>query len=313
MSKQKVIITGASGLIGSYLIKYLSGLGYDCIAFTTHPPKKEPSTYHSCPWHPEEILTDSTHNLPQLITQIQNARAIINLAGASIAKGRLGSRHKKKVLNSRIQSTSALVKLCQLAETVPQTWIQASAIGYYGDTHGRITDESGDKGSGFLSDVCNAWEACLSPLNEIGNTHIAIARLGLVLSDDAPAWRQLIFPIKWGLGGPLGSGNQWWSWIHLQDIARAFVYFIKNNTQGVYNLTAPYPLQQKDMVKQIGNTLKRPTFFKTPELLLKIALGNAAKELVLCDNRVCPKGLIDDGFQFTYPKFEDALSELLDT
>lgn len=306
-----VLIAGASGVIGQHLIQFFKKQSWTIITFSHH--KKHPNIpgVKILYWNPKSILS-SSHN-QELISAMTSANCVINLAGSAISNGRLGRKHRDKILQTRLDASNALVKLFQSANQKPSLWIQASATGYYGDTKNTEIDESGTLGKRFLSSVCHHWENCLKPIEtNAENTRIIIARIGLVFADDAPAWQRLYLPIKWGFGGRLGKGTQWWSWIHIDDLVRAFYHFIESKTSGIYNLTTPHPTQQTHLVEQIAKHIKRPTFFPSPAFILKLTLGKLAEELILNSAKILPKRLLEERFTYKYPTIEKMIPKLLD-
>ncbi|RAP34683.1 TIGR01777 family protein [Candidatus Marinamargulisbacteria bacterium SCGC AG-439-L15] len=311
MSKT-IVITGASGVIGQSLIRLFKEKNDKVITFTHQQSNASNNDTTSLFWDPKSILS-SNHN-QELVSALNSADCIINLAGSSVADGRMGTKHRQKILNSRLESTLALVKLFEETPNKPPVWIQASATGYYGDLENTEVDESGPKGNRLLSEVCEKWENAISTIKDSHSetTRLVIARIGLVLSKDAPAWQRLFLPIKWGLGGRLGSGSQWWSWIHIDDLVNAFYHFITQKSTGIYNLTTPHPIKQSQLVEKIAKHINRPTIFPTPELLLKLTLGKAANELVLNSAKILPQSLITEKFNYIYPTLDKALTELLE-
>ena len=310
---QHVLITGATGLIGQQFTQFLLEKGISFSVFS-HGHQMVPGAVNTLSWDPDFILQSLNSHLSPYIHCLNQCDVIVNLAGAPIASGRLGSDHRDRVLTSRVQSVKALLKLMEASDSPPQLWIQASAIGFYGDTGHQIIDESSNKGRSFLSDVCEAWESALYDGLRALQTppRVIVARIGMVLSSDSQAWKKIILPIKLGLGGRLGTGDQWWSWIHLEDVIRLFYQFmVQSDMSGTYNLTSPYPVQQRVLTQLVSKRCNRLAIIPTPSWILKLALGDVATELVLPSHRVLPDRLLQMNYSFKYATVERVLDALL--
>ena len=249
--------------------------------------------------------------LEHLASVLSGAHAVINLAGASISKNRLSDEQKRKVLQSRVDSTKALVAAFERATEPPPIWFQASAVGYYGDRGDAVlTEESGPQESFFLSRVTQAWEDAAKAVE--AETRLVTGRFGLVLAKDAPAWQQFLLPIKLFVGGPLGDGRQWYAWIDVDDLARGILFLIENSeAQGVYNFTAPNPVRQTDFTRRAAAKLGRPAFVPAPAFALELLLGDLATALLLPSARALPTRLEAAGFTFERPTLEAELTKLL--
>lgn len=307
---KKLVIAGASGLIGQYLKALCIGK-YDITVLTRQAATTRADGIRQVQWQPEAAKNNDSAALERLSKELEQATAVINLAGASIADGRLDKRHKARVLSSRVDSTTTLVTALERCKNPPATFFQASAVGYYGDRAAETLDELASAQAGnFLSEVCEAWEAAAQPATS--KTRLVVGRIGVVLAKDAPAWQKLLLPIKLFVGGPLGSGQQWFAWIHAHDLARAILYLLENSeATGVYNLVAPEPVQQQQLTQRAANKLGRPAFVPAPAFALRLALGEVADALLLSSSRAVPARLQESGFSFTYPTLEAALEELL--
>ena len=309
-----VLIAGGSGLIGQSLIPGLLREGH-----TVHLLSRNASSYKSkfpnvklSHWEPEKIILDKETREP-LKELIEKTNVMINLAGSSISEGRLDPVHAQRVRESRLLATNALLQVYHQANKKPQVWLQASAIGYYGDRGDEEIVETSACGKSILSKICLKWEETLLKSTLIKKTRVSVLRIGMVLSQEAKAWRKILLPIKLGVGGPLGSGAQWYSWIHIDDLVEAVLFLSASSSReasGVFNLTAPEPIRQMDMARLIGKKVRRPVFIPTPAFALRILLGNLADELVLSSCRIIPQNLLGLDFRFRYPDFSSALNKL---
>ncbi|MGI9529790.1 MAG: TIGR01777 family oxidoreductase [Acidimicrobiia bacterium] len=302
MSPKRVVITGGSGLIGSALADALRRRGDDVVALTRGGGTKS--------WNPETGDLD--------LSLIEGADAVVNLSGASIGPNsilnapamRWTSARKKQILNSRVQSTSVLATAIAATDAKPGVFISGSAIGFYGDTGDTAVDESASGGDGFLASVVEDWEAAALPASEAG-VRTVLARTGIVLARDGGALAPLLPLYKAGLGGPIGSGEQWWSWITLRDEVRAIEFLIDGDLEGPVNLTAPGPVTQRAFATELGSALKRPTVVPAPAFALDLVLGKGLAEAIGYGSvRVLPTRLEEAGFAFTSPSVDIALAEV---
>ena len=301
----KILISGGSGLIGQALIDHAHPDNIQFYCLTRQNPVPEPTAkVQYIHWDPQldGIVSES------LIQAMESCDLVINLAGESIGNGRLGARHLNRVLNSRIAATKTLVKAYQRAKQKPNTWIQASATGYYGNTTDPV-DETNRPQHSLLSKVCQAWELETKSLNI---ERLITLRIGMVLSPEADAWKRLIIPIKLGISGPLGSGNQVWSWIHIDDLVLATYHLIYSQCAGIFNMVSPNPLPQKQFNRQIAKHFSRPSLIPTPAWILKIVLGNLANELLLNSSNIKPNALLSTDYSFKYPDLNSVLNHLSD-
>lgn len=298
---RKVLITGATGLIGSKLAKRLYDLGFKVYSVSRDVKKSEKK--FKIPIKHISYDEDKFKNI------IDNNTIIINLAGASIAGNKWTEEYKKEIYDSRILTTRKLVDILNNYELKPELFINASAIGIYGNTFDKIIDENTPVGEGFLAQVTFDWENELTKLKN--NIRKVYARIGIVLDLEGGALAKMLLPYKLFIGGPLGTGKQWMSWIHIDDLIELFVFIIQNNNiNGAINLTAPYPVTMIEFSKTIGKILRRPSFFQVPEFILKIILGESSA-MILNSNRVIPKKAIENGYNFEYDNLEKALTNLL--
>lgn len=282
----RVGITGASGLIGSALASSLNRDGHHVVRFV----RRDTNAPDQIPWQPGSALD------PALLHGLD---AVVHLAGAGVGDKRWTDSYKKQILSSRVDGTSTIATAMARATEGPRVLVSGSAIGYYGDTGDRITDESGPKGQGFLADVVEQWEAAAAPASAAG-LRVALARTGLVVSGDGGAWQKL-FPIfKAGVGGKLGSGRQYWSAISLNDEVRAMRHLIEHDVHGPVNLVGPTPVTNSEVTKVMGEVLKRPTLLPVPGFALKVALGEFAED-TLASQRIVPGVLTQSGFNWEQP------------
>lgn len=305
----RVIISGGTGLIGSALSKNLAADGHEVIVLSRNPAKYSfPAGIRGETW--DGKTADGWGYLAD------GADAIVNLAGEPIAgPGLLPSRwtqeRKQRIRQSRIDAGTAVSQAITAAATKPQVLIQSSGIDYYGDVPSdQIITEDAPNGTGFLADVTVDWENSTAAVEAMSVRRVII-RTGIVLSLESGALPITVLPFKLFAGGPLGSGQQWWPWIHLDDEVRAIRFLLERETAvGPYNLCTPNPLKNKDFAKTIGRIMNRPAFMPAPPFAIKLALGEIAA-IVLDGRRAMPQKLQKDGFEFNYPKADAALMDLL--
>jgi len=295
-----VFITGGTGFIGKFLIYRL--IKEDAhITVATRQKFKHSSHIEYINWYD---LTDDE----KLIT-VSKSDVIINLAGENIAAHRWTDKQKAKIIRSRTNVTSSLVEIInKLPQNEKRVFISASAVGYYGDKKNELINEYSPIGSGFLSEVCELWE---KEALKARNCRLVTPRIGVVLHPSGGVLQKMLPLYKFYLGGILGSGKYYVPWVHIGDLVNMFIFVAKNNScEGVYNFVAPNPCTMKELAKAIGSILHKPVFFKVPEFLLKIILGEAATMLTN-SQRVFPRRLIDTNFKFEFERLEVALADLL--
>ncbi|PKP52860.1 MAG: TIGR01777 family protein [Bacteroidetes bacterium HGW-Bacteroidetes-1] len=300
----KIIIAGATGLIGEALVKRLIGK-HELVIFTRDVPKASKQFFgagiHFADWH-----QPPSH----LAALVDGSQALINLAGTGIGDKRWTSDRKRAILGSRVQTVEALIKLMSAAEQMLQVVIQASAVGYYGFDAEKTFTESDDQGEGFLAEVSGKWESAAKGFQSIAE-RVVLIRSGIVLSDHGGALPKIALPFKFFAGGKTGNGKQWVSWIDLEDEINAILFLLENkDCQGPFNLVAPNPVRQENMAKAIGKALKRPSWMPVPDFILKLILGEMADEMLLRGTRALPLKLISKGFTFTFPAIEQSLDEI---
>ena len=299
----RVLITGVTGFIGSRLAETLTQAGHEVWGLSRNPDtarQKVPQLTEAFAWNP--VAQQPPRGA------LADVDAVVHLAGEIVA-GRWTAKKKQRIEDSRVIGTRNLVKSFE-ATSRPKVLVSSSAIGYYGDRGDTELDEGSRSRHDFLSDVCQAWEKEANRAEE-PSTRVVIVRTGIVLGPGGGALKAMLPPFKMGVGGPMGSGKQWWSWIHRDDLVGIMQFAIENpDTHGVYNGTAPNSVRQKEFAKVLGKVLRRPAFMPTPGIALKLLLGGFSTEL-LSSKRVLPQRLLEQGFEFRYPELEDALREAL--
>lgn len=290
----KIAITGASGLIGTALVPVLRGAGHEVVRFVRHPASAV-----------DERRWDGVHLEPEAVADLG---AVVHLAGAGVGDKRWTTSYKQEVLDSRVRGTGAVARAVAAAGT--PVLLSASAVGWYGDTGATLTDETGLRGQGFLADVCQAWEEATAPAD--ATARVAHLRTGIVLTSKGGALGKQLPLFKLGGGAPLGSGEQWLSWISLQDEVAAIVHLLTAEVSGPVNLVSPAPVTNKEFTKALGKAVHRPTLpVSIPGFALKLALGEFAEVGVLTGQRLAPAVLEHSGFTFSHPDLASALGAAL--
>ena len=296
----RVLISGGTGMVGSALT---AALRADGVIVNHLVRKKEPTSPGEVAWTPTSAIVD--------IAAMEGYDAVVHLSGASVARGRWTKSRKQILRNSRVDTTRVLVDALARLQKKPSVFICASAIGYYGSRGDEILTETSGNGSDFLGMVCRAWEAEAARASSNG-IRTVIARFGIILSSQVGALPAMIAPFKLGLGGRLGSGRQWLSWITLQDVIAIIRCAIDVPAwSGPYNLVAPGPIQNADFTRVLASVLHRPAFFAAPAIALRIAFGEMAGSLFLASQRVEPVKLQSAGYRFQQQNLETALAEIL--
>lgn len=310
----RAIITGGSGLIGRALTRELLQNGYEVIILSRNPEKARdtPSGVQLVRWDGRTASGWGTF--------VNGSHAIINLAGESIAGNtlpalifqRLTPERKRLILESRLNAGKAVVQAIREAQQKPQVLIQASAVGYYGNRGDEELTEDTSPGQDDIANICQQWEKVTAEVEGMSVRLAIIRTAGVVLSTEGGAFPFMLLPFKLFIGGPLGNGRQWFSWIHIEDEARAIRFLIETpQARGVFNLCAPTPVTNTEFSHILGKVLKRPSFFPTPAFILRLAFGEKAI-LLLGSQKQIPKRLLELGFQFRYPQPEAALRNLLE-
>jgi len=300
----KIILAGASGFIGKFLLEHLEKEGHQLFLLTRN---QKISTILISP--NVKRLTWDGINLDAWKNELEDADALINLSGENIAEKRWTKERKKAIRDSRVQSTHALVSAIRSINNPSLTFINASAVGYYGNIPEGEVDEKFPAGNDFLAETCYYWEEEALEANKAG-VRVILLRIGVVLEKGGGAIDKMLPPFEAFLGGPLGSGNQWFPWIHRNDIANIISFCLKTEIiSGPVNAVSPNPLTMKEFSKAFGNAIHRPSWAPVPSFVLRLVLGEMAG-MILSGQKVVPKKLLNAGFQFRYPTIENALSAI---
>jgi uncharacterized protein (TIGR01777 family) len=302
-----IIISGVTGFIGEALARFFLTKNYRVKGLTRNPVKAEKLKSKGV----EPVLWDA-HSLTGWEKELEGADALINLSGENIGSGRWSGLRKEKILNSRIDAGKVITSALSRLHHKPAVYLQASAVGYYGSQGDEELVENSPAGEGFLADVVKQWEAASAGVEDIGIRRV-ICRFGMVLAKDQGALKQMLLPFRFFVGGPMGPGTRWMSWIHIHDVVQAIDFLIScQDCQGIFNLTAPQPVRNRDFARTLGKILHRPSFLAVPSFVLKILLGEMAEQLLLSSQRVLPKRLKEAGFAFRFPHLEEALQDLIE-
>ena len=308
MRNGKVVIAGGTGFLGRALSTGLMRDGYDVVILSrsnnvSHPMGIRPvywtgkPTGRSEPWH----------------SHLMDASAVINLAGAGIADARWTASRKQLIKSSRIESTRAIVEGIKAlpADRRPALLLNASAVGYYGPRGDEIITEDDRPGTGFLSQVCSAWEKEANSVKKL-DIPVVLLRIGIVLAGTGGALPKMLLPFRLFIGGPLASGRQWWSWIHIDDVIGIIRFLLTySGVSGPVNLTAPNPVTNREFAAITGKVLDRPSWLPVPATALRLLLGEMADEMLLTGQRVIPKKMMSLGYTFRYPDLLPALMAIL--
>lgn len=302
-----VLLTGATGFIGSALLRRLRSQGYTVSRLTRKPATAStdagPGT--TIVWNPHEELSR------EALDALADLDAVVHLAGEPIAARRWSETQKRKIRDSRVLVTRRLVDSLSALDAPPRTFICASAVGYYGDRGDDTLDEQSSPGTDFLAQVCQDWEAEARRAEAVGMRSVQL-RIGMVLGPGGGALPRMLLPFRLGLGGRLGSGQQWMAWIHRDDVVRLVQFLLEDGStvQGPINATAPQPVRNSEFTQALGRALGRPAFLAVPDVALKLALGEMS-QLLLASQRVVPKAALNAGFTFQYTDVENALASCL--
>jgi hypothetical protein len=304
----KVVITGATGFVGSRLVERLTEAGHQVLIFTRNLEKGQRVFPKSA--YPQLEIVSYTPTQPGSWQEaIVGCDGVVNLAGAALADERWTPERKQEIIDSRVKLTENIVSAIAAADPKPQVLVNASAVGYYGTSETATYDETSPSGDDFLAEVCQRWEAAANPVKE-SSTRLVIIRVGIVMGMGG-ALEKMLTPFKLFAGGPLGDGNQWFSWIHRDDLVNLMIYSLTHpEVEGVYNGTAPNPVRMKEFCQTLGQVMNRPSWLPVPGFALEALLGDAAK-LVLEGQQVLPKQTQQAGFEYQYPQLKPALTEIL--
>ncbi|SIN97963.1 TIGR01777 family oxidoreductase [Halodesulfovibrio marinisediminis] len=307
------VLLGGSGFIGRALTSRLLENDVHVVVTSRNPERGRYLIPEGHSFHVEFAPWDGK-NPEQLATHLKSADVVINLIGSNIAAGRWTDERKAEIRNSRVSAGASMCRAIDFLDEKPKVVIQSSAIGFYGSQPASPEDspatEKSPAGQGFLASVCKDWEASTSCM-DISGTRRVIIRTGLVLGHGG-VLQKFLPPFRYGVGGPLGSGKQVMSWIHIQDQVDAIIHIINTPTcEGVFNLTSPSPVTMDTFCKTLGAVLGKPSWLRVPAPVLRLALGEMAEELILQGQRVLPEKLLKSGFRFSYPSLNGALSNIL--
>ena len=296
----KVLIAGGTGFIGAPLCRELAQRGHDVTVVTRQPERHRAG----------ERLRFVSWDGDAWRGGLAEAGGVVNLAGESIAADRWTARRKLALQESRLQTTRRLVDAMASGPTRPACLVTASAIGYYGARGDELLDEHAPPGRGFLAELCRAWEAEARRAEPLG-VRVVVMRIGLVLGPGGGALARMIPPFRWGIGGPLGSGRQWMSWVHRDDVIGMTEWVLSHpDVSGPVNVTAPQPVTMRAFCEALGRALRRPSWALVPGAALRLLLGEMA-EVILSGQRVLPRAALDCGYAFRYPELEPALQNCL--
>jgi len=301
-----VIISGATGFIGTVLVKKLVARNYHVVVLSRNPEKA--AAFNSSQ---VEVVAWDCKSANGWAHYADGAYGIINLAGENIAAGRWTPARKKEILESRLAAGRAVTEAVAQTARKPRVVIQASGIGYYGNRGDVVLDETSSSGTGFLADVAIQWEKSTEPIEALG-VRRAILRTGVVLGRGGGFLSRVLLPFKLFMGGYMGSGRQWLSWVHMEDEVSAICFLLEQDAaQGAFNLSSPQPLTAKDFFAEVGTALRRPSWLLVPGFVMHLALGEMADELILSGQRALPARLLEAGYAFHYPSARGALENLL--
>lgn len=306
MPARRIVIAGATGFIGRALVRELAAGPYDIVALVRRPRLPRdlfPDGVLAAPWDGQAT--------GEWVRHVDGALAVADLTGDNLARGRWTRAKKDRILKSRTGPGRALVEAVRQAGVRPRVFVQASAMGFYGDPGESEIDESSPPGEGFLAGVVRDWEVSSREVESLG-VRRAVFRSGLVLGRGGGVWPSLVRPFRFFVGGPLGSGRQWMSWIMLEDEVRAIRFLIeREGLAGAFNLTAPRPLRQSELCRTIARALRRPCWIPLPAIALRLLFGEKADETLLVSQRVYPRRLLEAGFEFRYPEAAAAVDALV--
>jgi uncharacterized protein (TIGR01777 family) len=294
----KILVTGASGLLGSALVPALAADGHEVVRLIRRAPQGAGERQ----WRPDGEADPGI---------FEGADAVVHLAGEGIASGRWSPRRKIAIRDSRMLGTRTVATSIAAAAQPPRVLISASGSHYYGDRGSEVLSETSSPGAGFLAEVCQRWEAEAEPARQAG-VRVVRVRTSLVLASQGGALQKMLLPFRLGIGGRIGSGQQWWSWIALDDYVGLLLFALKaSELQGPVNAASPNPVTNAEFTRILGTVLRRPTIFPLPEFAVRLAMGEMGQELLLSSQRVQPVAAASAGFVFRYPMLQQALEHLL--
>jgi len=297
----KLLISGSHGLVGTALIKSLERDGHEIFRLVRHAPTSKTEVE----WSPDRYSI--------ALARIEGFDAVINLAGESIAEGRWTDDKKRRIRESRVKGTKLLGDALANLAVPPKTFISASAIGYYGNRGDETLTEASPAGNDFLANVCSEWEAATALATEKG-IRVVNTRFGVILDDKGGALPKMLPPFRMGVGGKVGDGKQWMSWIALADVVGGIKFALTHESlRGAVNFVAPNPVTNAEFTKTLGHVLSRPTLFPVPAFGVRLLFGEMGEALLLGGQRVAPTRLIAEGYEFQYAQLEAALAKILNS
>lgn len=295
----KILLGGSHGLVGTALVTALEKEGHECFRLVRHAPASKTEVE----WSPDRYSI--------ALARIEGFDAVINLAGESIADGRWNEDKKRRIRDSRVKGTKLLGDALANLTVPPKTFISASAIGYYGNKGDEILTEASPAGDDFLANVCAEWEQATALATEKG-IRVVNTRFGVILDTKGGALAKMLTPFRMGVGGKIGSGKQWMSWIALDDVIEGIKFALaQDSISGPVNFVAPNPVTNAEFTKTLGQVLSRPTLFPVPAFAVRLLFGEMGEALLLGSERVAPKRLMAEGYQFQYSQLEEALAKIL--
>lgn len=303
----RVVVAGGTGFIGRALCERLVHAGHSVTVPTRDPEKARARVYHAVNIVPWQGFRGPAEELAKAL---DGSDVVINLAGAPIADGRWTPQVKDRLRKSREGTTSAIVTTLAKLKARPVMLINASAIGFYGPRGDEELTEEASSGEGFLASLCREWEGAAGAAERLG-LRVVTPRIGVVLGRDGGALARMLPIFRLGLGGPLGHGRQWMSWIHRDDLVELFIFLMDHAAGGPVNATAPHPVTNEEFSKTLGQALGRPAFLRAPGVVMKLAFGDMAEELLLTGQRVLPQKAQSMGFHFRFPFLAGALNDIL--
>lgn len=293
----KVVVSGASGLIGGTLVPSLRSAGHEVLRLV----RRDATEADEIRWDPAAGELDAS--------RLEGVDALVNLSGENLGK-RWTEARKRAILDSRVQSTALLARTAAALDPKPSVLVVASAVGIYGDRGDEILTEESAAGTGFLADVVRAWEAAADPAREAG-IRVVHLRQGIAISKDGGALKPLLLPFKLGAGGRVGSGKQWWSWIGMDDLVAAYAHVLAGDLEGAVNATAPNPATNEQFTKALGSALHRPTVLPVPAFAARTLFGEMGDAMLLGGQRVLPARLVEAGFDYSAATIDVGLERAL--
>lgn len=295
----KIVIAGGTGFIGQPLVQQLMARGDDVAVLSRDPSKV--GAGRGVEWDGKSAGTWTS--------EVDSADAVINLAGENIGAGRWTEKRKRRLIDSRLDATNAIAAALRKAPARTRTLVNASAVGYYGFDRDHEMDETSPKGTGFLADLCEKWESAAKGAGNVAR--VVIFRFGVVLGPGG-ALEKMRMPFRFGAGGPIGNGQQWFSWVDRDDVLRAVQWALTNkDVRGVYNVTSPEPVRNREFAKTLGRVMHRPSFMPAPAFALRLLFGDMADEALLGGQQAIPKRTRSQGFEFSYATLESALRHFI--